>query len=149
MLLRISLDALEAGMASANRGECQALVTAPISKEALALAGSEDRGHTEILKRGLADGPVAMSFFSPRLRVVLTTAHIPLAQVPKATEVMWVQEEPGNMGAAPFLAPRIAVLCASKKFTLVSRAGSASPATGSHHAHQLEQQEILDRALLQ
>jgi 4-hydroxythreonine-4-phosphate dehydrogenase len=79
-----ALAALGQALAAAKAGEVDALVTAPISKEALALAGSSDRGHTEILARELGLGPTAMAFFSEKLRVVLATTHIPLAQVPGA-----------------------------------------------------------------
>jgi 2-oxoglutarate dehydrogenase complex dehydrogenase (E1) component-like enzyme len=67
---------------------------------------------------------------------------------PKLTEVMWVQDEPSNMGAAQFVAPRVQALLAGRaiKFESISRAESASPATGSHKAHVIEQQEILGKA---
>lgn len=42
------------------------------------MAGSDDRGHTEILARELGVGPTAMSFFTNELRVVLATTHVPL-----------------------------------------------------------------------
>ena len=76
-----ALGALMAGIHLAQQGQAQALVTAPISKQALAMAGSKDLGHTEILARELGTGPTAMAFFTPKLRVVLATVHIPLRQV--------------------------------------------------------------------
>ncbi len=78
-----ALSALMRAIAAAKAGAGEAIVTAPISKEAIALAGSADRGHTEILARELGAGPTAMAFFSERLRVVLATTHIPLAEVPR------------------------------------------------------------------
>ncbi|HET6344240.1 MAG TPA: 4-hydroxythreonine-4-phosphate dehydrogenase PdxA [Myxococcota bacterium] len=78
---RASLDALDAAIDAAQRGDIDALVTAPISKTALAMAGSRDLGHTDILARGLGKGPVAMAFFTNRLKIVLATVHIPLRQV--------------------------------------------------------------------
>lgn len=78
---RAALDALMAAIRLAQTGQATALVTAPISKEALAMAGSHDLGHTTILERELARGPVSMAFFSDRLRVALVTAHMPLVQV--------------------------------------------------------------------
>lgn len=74
-----ALWALMTAIEHARRGEVHALCTAPLSKEALALAGSEDRGHTEILARELATGPTAMAFFGERLRAALVTTHLPLA----------------------------------------------------------------------
>ncbi|HSI03805.1 MAG TPA: 4-hydroxythreonine-4-phosphate dehydrogenase PdxA [Myxococcota bacterium] len=76
---RAALDTLAAGIALCKSGQADGLVTAPISKHALALAGSNDRGHTEILAREMGTGPTAMAFFSPQLRTVLATVHVPLA----------------------------------------------------------------------
>ncbi|MDX2114202.1 MAG: 4-hydroxythreonine-4-phosphate dehydrogenase PdxA [Planctomycetota bacterium] len=55
------------------------IVTAPISKEAWALAGHKQfPGHTELLAARFAARRVRMMFVAPRLRVMLVTAHIPL-----------------------------------------------------------------------
>ncbi|OGQ78491.1 MAG: 4-hydroxythreonine-4-phosphate dehydrogenase PdxA [Deltaproteobacteria bacterium RIFOXYA12_FULL_58_15] len=78
---KAALAALYAAIEDAKVGGVDALVTAPLSKEALAMAGCKDRGHTWILARELGDGPVAMAFLGDRLRVVLATDHIPLRQV--------------------------------------------------------------------
>jgi len=75
---RAALQALMHAIGLAKRHAVDALVTAPLSKEALALAGSADRGHTEILARELGVGPTAMAFFSERLYVALTSTHEPL-----------------------------------------------------------------------
>jgi len=58
----------------------------------------------------------------------------------KAAEWLWVQEEPENMGALSYMAWSL------KDWNLkfISRPSSASPATGSHHAHAREQKRILD-----
>jgi 2-oxoglutarate dehydrogenase E1 component len=63
-------------------------------------------------------------------------------------DFVWVQDEPGNMGAQFFVAPRLQKLANARKagFFTVSRAESASPATGSHKAHAMEQQQILKAA---
>jgi 2-oxoglutarate dehydrogenase E1 component len=61
-------------------------------------------------------------------------------------EIVWVQEEPINMGAYSFIEPRLRRLTAGKTFRVVARAESASPATGSYKAHNLEQRAILDEA---
>lgn len=73
-----ALWALNTAIARAQDGKLDALVTAPINKAALHLAGSLDLGHTEILRRGLGAGPVGMAFFTPKLQVILATAHMPL-----------------------------------------------------------------------
>ncbi|MGA2522276.1 MAG: multifunctional oxoglutarate decarboxylase/oxoglutarate dehydrogenase thiamine pyrophosphate-binding subunit/dihydrolipoyllysine-residue succinyltransferase subunit, partial [Acidimicrobiales bacterium] len=63
-----------------------------------------------------------------------------------AHEVVWVQEEPENMGAWSFAHGRLHRLL-RERFTLthVSRAESASPATGSAALHHLEQEDLLRR----
>ncbi|HOJ32548.1 MAG TPA: 2-oxoglutarate dehydrogenase E1 component [Candidatus Hydrogenedentes bacterium] len=66
---------------------------------------------------------------------------------PKNAEVVWVQEEPQNMGAWPYIHSRFCSGIAGRKAPrVISRAVSASPATGSANCHKLEQQEILDKA---
>lgn len=60
-----------------------AIVTAPISKEAWALAGhGRYPGHTEYLAERFGAKRVRMMFVAPRLRVMLATGHVPLANVP-------------------------------------------------------------------
>jgi len=71
-----------------------------------------------------------------------------LDKYPKLAELFWVQEEPSNMGAGQFVTPRLQALLGGRaiKYEVISRAESASPATGSHKAHVIEQQEILGKA---
>ena len=57
----------------------------------------------------------------------------------EAREILWVQEEPANMGALFFVQPRLSRLCCGKPFRTVKRSASASPATSSMKAHALEQ----------
>jgi len=65
-----------------------------------------------------------------------------------AEEVVWLQEEPENMGAWSFVHARLHRLL-RERFALrhVSRAESASPATGSGALHQLEQADLIQRAI--
>ncbi len=68
-----------------------------------------------------------------------------VAQYPDA-ELVWVQEEPENQGAWPFI--RLELLRANKReISVVSRAASASPATGSSKRSAQEQADIIERAL--
>jgi 2-oxoglutarate dehydrogenase E1 component len=71
-----------------------------------------------------------------------------LDRYPRLSELFWVQDEPANMGAGQFVTPRAHALLAGRaiKYEMISRAESASPATGSHKAHVMEQQEILAKA---
>jgi 2-oxoglutarate dehydrogenase E1 component len=63
------------------------------------------------------------------------------------TPTLWVQEEPANMGAWRYLHEHFGKkLFGRMPFALVSRFESASPATGSHHAHKLEQAQLIARA---
>jgi 2-oxoglutarate dehydrogenase E1 component len=70
-----------------------------------------------------------------------------LGRFPRAAEILWVQEEPANMGALGFVAPRIEGVGGSLPLRLISRAPSGSPATGSAAVHEQEQKELLDRSL--
>jgi 2-oxoglutarate dehydrogenase E1 component len=71
-----------------------------------------------------------------------------IMRFPVGTPVVWVQEEPWNQGAWHFLRGRWPEdLAASHPLTCVSRPESPSPATGSHGAHVLEQDRIVDQAL--
>lgn len=55
------------------------LVTAPICKQSWAMAGrGKYAGHTELLGARFGAKRIAMAFFSPKLRVVLVTRHVPL-----------------------------------------------------------------------
>jgi 2-oxoglutarate dehydrogenase E1 component len=63
-----------------------------------------------------------------------------------AREFVWVQEEPANQGALAFLLPRLERLAHGRPVLSVKRSASASPATGSHKAHELEQKTLLEVA---
>jgi 2-oxoglutarate dehydrogenase E1 component len=70
-----------------------------------------------------------------------------LACYPDKTPVVWVQEEPENMGAWHYLHVRFGeTLFQRLPFSGVCRPASASPATGSAAAHKAEQRQILARA---
>jgi 2-oxoglutarate dehydrogenase E1 component len=60
-----------------------------------------------------------------------------------AREVLWVQEEPANMGAYSYVDPILDRLARGKSVRSVKRSASASPATGSAKAHALEQKTLL------
>ena len=65
----------------------------------------------------------------------------------EGTPVVWIQEEPENMGAWRHIRARFgATLFGRFPLSLVARPASASPATGSASSHQVEQEEILDKA---
>jgi len=64
----------------------------------------------------------------------------------KATEFVWVQEEPGNMGAHDFVIPELERLARGRPVLSVNRSAAASPATGSAKAHEMEQKTLISVA---
>ena len=79
---RVALQSIDAAVDAITRGECSALVTAPIHKQSIALAGAKHPGHTEILaaRAGLSRYAYdyAMYFDSPTIRTVLLSVHVSL-----------------------------------------------------------------------
>jgi 4-hydroxythreonine-4-phosphate dehydrogenase len=79
---------IDAACDSVVRGDATALVTGPVSKEAIVRSrapGSERfLGHTEHLQRRLRAREVVMAFWSPSLVTSLATTHLALARVPRA-----------------------------------------------------------------
>ena len=66
---------------------------------------------------------------------------------PNLEEVVWVQEEPRNMGAWTWVAPRIRDLLRGRLPLLyIGRTRRASPAEGSHHWHVREQDRLVQAA---
>jgi 2-oxoglutarate dehydrogenase E1 component len=71
-----------------------------------------------------------------------------LGGYPSLREVVWLQEEPHNMGAWSYVEPRLReLLDPAIPLAYVGRAASASPAEGSLVQHTLEQARIIAEAL--
>jgi 2-oxoglutarate dehydrogenase E1 component len=70
-----------------------------------------------------------------------------LASYPNASELVWCQEEPRNMGGWWFVRARFEKLKGSMSLQYVGRVASASPATGSYAVHGLEQAKLVDEAV--
>ena len=71
-----------------------------------------------------------------------------IAAYPNASEIVWTQEEPRNMGGWTFVEPRLRdILPDGVTLQYVGRAASASPATGSYAIHNLEQAKLVDETL--
>ena len=109
---------------AALRGEIAALVTAPLNKEALALAGTPGThypGHTEMLQalaaahthKALADLPVRMMLANDELRVVLVSIHVSLRAALEAVTfdnvLQTLRIAHAALSASLGRAPRIAV----------------------------------------
>ncbi len=70
------------------------------------------------------------------------------ASYPNATEIVWTQEEPQNMGGWAFVEPRLrAILPSNTTLQYIGRTASASPATGSYAIHNLEQNKLVNDSL--
>jgi len=75
--------AIETGVRLCQSGASDALVTAPITKQALLKGGSPYPGHTELLAALTGAPHPVMMLLNDRLRVLLATTHVPLAEVPR------------------------------------------------------------------
>ena len=92
---RMAADCIVLGARAALQGQAAALVTAPIHKEALSLAGIAHPGHTEMLQALAADHagvgvgamPVRMMLANPELRTVLNSIHLSLRSAIAAVQV--------------------------------------------------------------
>ncbi|HXD85118.1 MAG TPA: 2-oxoglutarate dehydrogenase E1 component [Urbifossiella sp.] len=93
-------------------------------------------------KRGAKAAIIRLEQFYPWPEAALKNAF---GKYRRAREWLWVQEESQNMGGWQFVEPRLRAL--GFPFAYVGRDASASPATGSHHAHEREQHELVDAAL--
>jgi len=80
----VQREALEAACDAAIEGKARAIVTGPVSKEAVSLSGVSFRGQTEHLARraGIHVENVTMMFLGPRLKVALVATHWAIKRVP-------------------------------------------------------------------
>ena len=79
---RIAGEAVEEAVRLALTGEVDAIVTGPVHKHALHLAGYRYPGLTEMVGHLAGDVEAAMMLATGTLRVVLVTTHVPLREVP-------------------------------------------------------------------
>ncbi|VAX21831.1 4-hydroxythreonine-4-phosphate dehydrogenase [hydrothermal vent metagenome] len=79
-----AMRALDMAAKAVLEGEYNALVTAPIQKESVNLAGYKIAGHTERLAKMCGGADVAMMLANRRLKVVVATTHLALRDVPGA-----------------------------------------------------------------
>ncbi len=69
-----------------------------------------------------------------------------LDQHPNAQDIVWVQEEPANMGALFYVMPELRRMAGDRAVLSVKRSASATPATGSAKAHEIEEKTLIDLA---
>ena len=79
---RLAMQAVQAATDACIDGWADAMVTAPLSKDAIARAGARFPGHTEYIAERTGAASHAMMMVAGTLRVGLVTAHIPIAEVP-------------------------------------------------------------------
>ena len=117
---QLAADSITWATQAALRGEVSAIVTAPLHKEALSLAGVKFPGHTEMLQalaaqylgKTIAQLPVRMMLANRELKTVLVTIHQPLRQAIDAITVDNILEtlrithraELASSGRSPHLA---------------------------------------------
>jgi 2-oxoglutarate dehydrogenase E1 component len=96
-------------------------------------------------RRRRKDSSTAIFFLDQLYPLPRAEIAAALAEHPNAREMVWVQEEPANMGALFYVLPRLERLAEARGVRLrsVKRSASASPATGSAKAHELEQKTLL------
>jgi len=93
------------------------------------------------------DSSVAIVFLDQLYPFPESEMQSALNQHPEAPEIVWVQEEPANMGALSYVMPLLRQLAGDRAVVSVKRSASASPATGSAKAHELEEKTLIDLAL--
>ena len=81
---RFALDCLTGAVAHCKQHSLPLLVTAPVNKKALSMAGSSVVGQTELIASSFPGTEPAMAFFSDQFHLLLLTTHIPLRKVPES-----------------------------------------------------------------
>ena len=79
----LAVRSIERAVWLARAGDVDAVVTGPVEKRALHLAGYRFPGVTELLSHLTGNTPCAMMLAAGQLRVVLVTTHVPLRDVPR------------------------------------------------------------------
>jgi 4-hydroxythreonine-4-phosphate dehydrogenase len=112
---RVAMQAVEKATRLCLEGECDAMVTAPISKEAIRMAGYAAPGHTEFIAGLCGSAKHIMILVSDDLRVGLVTGHVPLREVADAITVKRVSSRLKSLSDSlrkdfGVVEPRVAVL---------------------------------------
>ncbi|MEN9710131.1 MAG: alpha-ketoglutarate decarboxylase, partial [Actinomycetota bacterium] len=94
-------------------------------------------------KRGADD--VAIVRMERLYPLPVVTLNAALEGISGDAEIRFVQEEPANQGAWPFMAMHLSEVL-NRHVQRVSRPASSSPAVGSHHRHEVEQAALVEAA---
>ncbi|MEQ9105262.1 MAG: 4-hydroxythreonine-4-phosphate dehydrogenase PdxA [Rhodothermales bacterium] len=111
----VSMVAVDAAVDLCLTGQADAVVTAPISKEAIHLGGWDFPGHTEFIAGKCSGSSFCMMMVSGGFRVALVTAHVPLREVAHEVTTAAILGKLAVVGAAlktdhGIAHPKIAVL---------------------------------------
>lgn len=133
-------DTLKTACSLANEGKIRAIVTAPVSKEALHKSGYKFSGQTEILEKFLGDekSKAEMIFIADDLRVLLLTRHLALSDV-KLTEELMIDKV---LRTNKFLTERYGI--GKPKFALCA----LNPHAGENGILGSEEKDIMTPAVL-
>lgn len=93
-------------------------------------------------KRKIKD--VAIIRFEQLYPLKQETLQEAVAHYEGVKRILWVQEEPGNMGAGRMMVPLLQAVW-DQEIHFISRMPSAAAATASHHMHEKEYQALMDR----
>ena len=89
----LAMKSVEEAVALCSNNEVDAMVTAPISKEAIALAGYDNKGHSGFIANKTNTQNYTMMMVADILRVGLVTEHVPLWEVPQQITVDAILEK--------------------------------------------------------
>jgi 2-oxoglutarate dehydrogenase E1 component len=76
----------------------------------------------------------------------ISEIHAMIAAYPNAEDVVWVQEEPENMGAWDFVRPSLESLVGTRRLAVLARPRSSSPSEGSAARHAQMQERLVAKA---
>ena len=90
-----------------------------------------------------------------RIAIVRIEQYYPIPRVEldhvlqnySGAELVWVQDEPENQGAWPFISLELSKTLSNHKMRAVTRPASAAPSTGSAKVHAVEQELLIQQAL--
>jgi 4-hydroxythreonine-4-phosphate dehydrogenase len=137
---KAAFDYIRAGIDLALQKRIRAIVTAPINKEAMRLAGYEYPGHTEILADFSGTQDFAMMLMNDDLRVILVTIHVSLREalqlVTIESELRTIRLAHQAMRQLGIARPRIAV-------------AGLNPHAGEHGLFGTEDEAIIEPAIHQ
>ena len=123
------------------------LPDASVTKPRRLLVCSGKIGHNlRVEREKRKDGSVAIIFVEQLYPWPAEELQAAFDQHPDAQEIVWVQEEPANMGALFYVMPLLRRLAHDRAVLSVKRSAAASPATGSAKAHELEEKTLIDVA---